>query len=143
MDKLKVLGVGVVVEKDNRFLIVQENFENKDINKAKGSYSLPSGHVLANESIEDAIIREVEEETGFLIKINGLIGLYDIGLALGIAFYGEIIQELNIDSHEEIRKVLWLTYDEIIKLPLRPANKEILDDYINKKTFDKNILKII
>ncbi len=37
---------------------------------------LPGGGIDANESSEDAIIREILEETGFTVKVERLVGLY-------------------------------------------------------------------
>jgi 8-oxo-dGTP pyrophosphatase MutT (NUDIX family) len=37
---------------------------------------LPGGGIDANESSENAIIREILEETGFTVKVERLVGLY-------------------------------------------------------------------
>ena len=41
-----------------------------------GLWGLPSGHVEFGETVEQAIIREVKEETGANAKVKRLIGVY-------------------------------------------------------------------
>lgn len=42
----------------------------------KSFYALPGGFVRYNEMVENAIIREIKEETGLITKIKNLIGVY-------------------------------------------------------------------
>jgi 8-oxo-dGTP pyrophosphatase MutT (NUDIX family) len=39
-------------------------------------WGIPSGHVEPGETVEEAAVREVKEETGLNIKITKLIGVY-------------------------------------------------------------------
>ena len=41
-----------------------------------GRWCLPGGHMEAGESVAEACVREVEEETGLQIQIRRLIGVY-------------------------------------------------------------------
>jgi mutator protein MutT len=64
------LTVAAVIAKDGRYLIVEE--------RAMGSTVLnqPGGHIEAGETPEQAVVREVLEETGCTVVCQDLIGVY-------------------------------------------------------------------
>jgi 8-oxo-dGTP diphosphatase len=41
----------------------------------KGMWSLPAAFVQANETVDQAVVREIFEETGIRTEIEGVIGL--------------------------------------------------------------------
>ena len=41
-----------------------------------GLWGLPSGHVEPGETVEEAVVREVREETGLRVEVERLIGIY-------------------------------------------------------------------
>lgn len=64
------LTVSAIVERDGRFLIIEERSSGTVV------VTQPGGHIEAGESPEDACTREVREETGCDIAIDGLLGVY-------------------------------------------------------------------
>ena len=63
MGKKPLIGVAVIVIKDNRVLLgKRKNSHGAD------TWAFPGGHLEFNESIEDCAAREVFEETGLSIK---------------------------------------------------------------------------
>jgi 8-oxo-dGTP diphosphatase len=57
--KKPVLGVGAVILNGDKILLEQRKNE-----PSKGKWSVPGGLVELGESMEDAVVREVKEETG-------------------------------------------------------------------------------
>ena len=64
--------VATVVEKDGKFLFVEEHTEGV----MHTVFNLPAGHVECGESIIQAAIRETMEETGYAVDIDALLGIY-------------------------------------------------------------------
>jgi len=61
---------GIVIE-NKRILIIKR--KNQPF---KGKWALPGGFVEYGEKTEEAVIREVFEETGLKTKIKNLVGVY-------------------------------------------------------------------
>ena len=64
------LTVAAVVDLDGRFLLVEEQAMNRKV------LSQPGGHIEADESPEEAVVRETLEETGCEVECGELIGIY-------------------------------------------------------------------
>jgi len=67
-----ILAVGGVVLKGDQVLLIQRGRA-----PLKGHWSIPGGKVERGERLEDALTREIEEETGIKAKILGLIGVFE------------------------------------------------------------------
>lgn len=74
--------VSTIIEEDRRLLLVK-----RKNNPYKGKWCLPSGFAEIDESIEEAAIRELEEETGVKGKITSLV---DVDSCSNY-FYGDLI----------------------------------------------------
>lgn len=67
------LGCGAVVQRaDGALLLVQRGREPE-----KGHWGLPGGKVDWMETVEHAVIREVEEETGLRVAVERLLCVVD------------------------------------------------------------------
>mgnify|MGYP006369327581 CR=1 FL=1 len=103
---------GWLVEKDGKLLMVQEAKK-----KWYGMWNFPSGHVEDNETIKEAAIREVFEETGCKVRLTGFLPITTIALgdikAIVIRFVGEIIEENINFNKDEILDVKWFDKTKI------------------------------
>ena len=61
---------GVLLE-ENELLLIQRRHD-----PFKGVWALPGGFVDYGETTEQALVREMEEETGLIVKIGELVGVY-------------------------------------------------------------------
>ena len=62
---------GVIVELDGRVVMVRRSQE-----PGIGKWTFPAGFVDRGERVEEAAIRETEEEAGLKVTLNGLLGVY-------------------------------------------------------------------
>jgi 8-oxo-dGTP diphosphatase len=65
------IGANTIVEKDGQVLLVRLNYGPRD-----GHWALPGGLVEADESTEEAAIRETQEESGFRVALDGLLAMW-------------------------------------------------------------------
>lgn len=109
---MKVI-VGGIIEKEGKYLLVQEAKK-----KCYEKWNFPAGHLDFNESLEQGAIREIKEETGCDIKLDGVCyvanRILEDDLFVMIVFNAKLINE-NIEfDKEEILDVKWFDYDEIV-----------------------------
>ena len=62
------IGSNAIVERDGAVLLVRLNYGPRD-----GHWALPGGLVENDETMEEAAIRETKEETGFDVRLDGLL----------------------------------------------------------------------
>ncbi len=67
-----VVGVGAVVLDGDRVLLVKRGHA-----PLKGQWSLPGGGVETGETLEQAVAREVLEETGITIEVGPIVEVLD------------------------------------------------------------------
>ena len=100
----------VILKKDGKYLLVQEAKE-----KCYQKWNVPAGHLDFNESIEQGAVREIKEETGCDVELNGILyianRILEDDIFVMIIFSTKLINE-NIQY--EILDVQWFSYDEIM-----------------------------
>lgn len=63
-----ILSACVIIEQDGKILLV-------DRSDGLG-YTIPGGIVRYKETIEECVLREAQEETGYIVQLNGISGIY-------------------------------------------------------------------
>lgn len=104
-----ILSACVIIERNGKILLIE---------RVDGlGYTLPGGIVRYKETIEQAILREVKEETGYEVTISGIVGVYSAlrrdprFRAVSIAYRGAIISGTEQGSPEGTTH--WLTPIEV------------------------------
>jgi ADP-ribose pyrophosphatase YjhB (NUDIX family) len=85
------VAAGVLVVEEGKVLLVRRIMEPK-----QGEWTLPAGFVDADEDPEEAAVREVYEETGLVVKIDGLLDVFHgkehpNGASIVIIYDGNVI----------------------------------------------------
>ncbi|MGM0852644.1 MAG: NUDIX hydrolase [Bacillota bacterium] len=102
-------------------LLLDELGENvlmvKNIGENSSYYTLPGGAVEPGETLEEAAIREVKEETGLDVEIGDVFSVSEAFFedrghhAVFFIFRGEITGgEITISMPEEIEEITWMDF---------------------------------
>ena len=123
---------GAIIKKGNKILLTKRN-----VAPYKGYWCMPGGHIKWGERTEEAIKREVKEETGFNFQPK-FFRYYDEIMpkikwhAVALFFVGKVTGSIKIDENE-VKEFKWFSDREIGKLKLAFVNKKVLKDYFNWK----------
>ncbi|OIO47197.1 MAG: hypothetical protein AUJ31_00200 [Parcubacteria group bacterium CG1_02_39_15] len=109
--------------------------------KWQGKYGLPGGHIELGENIEQAIKRELKEETNLAVfdiqflMTQECIFSEEFYKKKHFIFLDYICKAKNedvvLDGREGTGHV-WVTIDESLKLPLNPYTKNTILEYKNR-----------
>jgi 8-oxo-dGTP pyrophosphatase MutT (NUDIX family) len=140
--------VAAVIERDGKFLLIEE--ETSDGIRL----NQPAGHLDPLESLEQAVVREVLEETAYDFTPTGLVGMYMSRYRS--ARTGEAVQYLRFAFcgvagalhegralDEGILRTMWLTRDEIAACAERHRSPLLLtcvDEYLAGKRAPLDLL---
>ena len=137
--------VGGVIEKNGKYLLVQEAKK-----KCYGKWNCPAGHLKENEALEEGALREIKEETGCDVELNGICyiayGSAEGANLLLIVYDAKLIKENIKYDKDEILDVKWFDYEEVVnKMDDKLREKHIKASIINQKNniiAPKNIIDV-
>lgn len=120
-----ILSVSAIIKKDRKLLFVDLSYLN--------GYGLPGGHVRANESLEEALTREVFEETGFKIKRAEYFSSYTAkykGIStISASFLTEVIGSPRPSNEGHL---VWLEPEKAIGKMAYEDNEKTIKDLLKK-----------
>ena len=123
------LVVAALVPRGGELLLIRRNNE-----PGRGRWALPGGYVERGEPVEEAVAREVLEETGLTVRVQGLVGLYsEAGSPLVLAAYaaeaaggdGELLQ----GPTREVQQVAFFPRDALPDMAF-PRDMRIMEDWL-------------
>jgi len=125
-----VPGVGLIIEMDGGVVLIQRgNPPHQD------EWTLPSGFIEADESAEEAAIREAEEETGLKIEIIEMMGInsFPEGPPVSgiIIFYRAKPIGGELRAGDDAKQVKVLAPQAVPILPFR-THREIMAEWLEK-----------
>lgn len=120
------IGVGGAVVRDGRLLLVR-----RASRRGRGNWQVPGGFIEPEETIEDAVVREVAEEAGVEAEVQGVLGVRsrfdaDSGNSLYVVLLLRGLTAEPRPDQREVDRAVYLTLDEIRALdPLPQTNWEV------------------
>lgn len=136
--------VAAVIEKDKRFLMIEEESDGQIV------INQPAGHLEKDESIIAAIKREVQEETAWEFEPSFIIGIYLYPSSnnnityLRICFAGQCVNHNAAQKLDEgIIQAKWLSKEELgaQSEKLRsPLVMRCIDDYLSGEQYSLELL---
>lgn len=112
---------GVLVDEAGRVLLVRRGHE-----PYQGTWSLPSGRAEPGEDVRAAATREVREETGLDVEVDGLLGVVRRQDSAG-AFHYEIhdfacrVVGGTLTAGDDAEEVGWFSESQMAELSLSPG----------------------
>jgi len=119
-----------LVREGDRFLLVQRARP-----PLAGCWGLPGGGVELGETVEEALLREVREETGLTVVIDRFLGYADaierdeegrVRYHYVILYFGAHPTGGQLEAADDAGAARWVTADESRVLPLTDAVERCL-----------------
>ena len=123
-DKKPQLAVGAIVIRNGCLLMVQRGQE-----PGKGLWSLPGGRVEFGEHLDEALAREVKEETGIDVTPQALVGILEV---VGdphyviLDFAAQVENDATPRAQGDVDDVRWVSLNDVSTLDCTPRFVETL-----------------
>jgi len=128
-----IVGVGVLVKRGDRVLLVRRRFD-----PGRGKWSIPGGLVELGETVRDAALREVYEETGLNVKLDRLLSVVDYierSRDGRVRFHYVLVDFLayvegseKVKPSDEFLEVRWVKASEVRRYDITDSLRKLLDE---------------
>jgi 8-oxo-dGTP pyrophosphatase MutT (NUDIX family) len=137
--------VAAIIEEDDRFLVVEERVGDAIV------FNQPAGHLEAGESLLEAAVREVAEETGYRFAPEALVGVYlweveaEARTFLRVCLAGSGVPPTGAPTLDEgIIAAHWLSREQLVRRNLRsPLVLGCIDDFRSGIRYPLDCLRFV
>lgn len=136
--------VAAIIERDNKFLMVEELIQGEYV------FNQPAGHLEPDETFIDAVIRETQEESAWQFIPEAVTGIYlwkhpeNDKTFLRVAVCGSCKNHNAQQALDEgILHAVWKSRDELVAEAHRlrtPMVINCIDDYLAGKRYPLDML---
>ena len=123
--------VAAVVVEDGRILLARHE------KRGETYWVLPGGALEEGETLAQAVVRELREETGLVVTVGRLLFLSDgyrpEAEEVNVTFAAEVVGEVSAwepPGDTSLRGVRWFAPEELADLDFRPRFKDELLEYL-------------
>lgn len=123
-----IIGVsGVIFDDQKRILLLRRRYWKS------GSWGLPSDYAEHKEKLEEALFRELREETGYQIQVHSLLRLVSgYKLRIEASYVGTVVGgDLRLDR-KEVLEARFFAADEL-PAELLPSHRDIIALALSEK----------
>jgi 8-oxo-dGTP diphosphatase len=107
----------VIKDAAGRLLLIRRGHE-----PGAGLWSLPGGRIEPGETDQQAVVREVLEETGLRVECGPLLGTAELpgpdGAVIDVSDYRAVITGGELTPGDDADDARWVTAAELADLPL-------------------------
>lgn len=132
------LAVAVVIERNGSILLGRRGPNSRE----PGRWSFPAGFVDRGETVEGAAIREVREETGLVIEVGSLLGLYSRrGETVVLAVYVAASSSGNPVAGDDLDRLEWFDPSQPPDLAF-PHDHDIINAWLAHRATDASVRRV-
>lgn len=122
----------VIVDDEGQCLLVRRSLHNRSF---VGTWEWPGGKAEVGEAVDEAVLREVREETGLEIALTGIAGVYRIEMPkqfLAVLCMEAHVVEGTLTLSEEHDDSAWAPLSDLSKWELTAGLREFAEEYAKR-----------
>jgi 8-oxo-dGTP diphosphatase len=118
----------VIHDRGGRLLLIKRGHE-----PGAGLWSLPGGRIEPGETDQQAVAREVLEETGLTVECRDLLAVVELpgldGAVIQVSDYRAVVTGGKLAAGDDAADARWVTAAELDALPLTSGLAEYLTSW--------------